>query len=661
MDIRDHVARKKLRMVFFNSKNDPRTEAEFFMELEPDQKVESFHVSIAGKPAEGEILDAEKARKIYETIVAQQRDPALLEYYGSRLLRVRIFPLPPNTEFEVEVNTVEILRPQEGLVRVQTLNAVPASFRKPLREMSVTATIQAEPSLLAVFSPTHEVVTERRGESEMRMTYAKKDYLPAGPFSFYYLAGDPGFGATVLAHAEPGEDGTFMLTIAPPPGDAGRLPRDIVFAVDTSGSMLEKEKIDQVRKALKRFIATLTPEDRFNIVSFSTEAARWRETLVPATAEFREAGIAACDGLRAKGGTDMESALRLALGHEFRPGATRIVVFLTDGVPTIGERETKKLLAIASGKGVRIFSFGVGFDLNTQLLDRLAIENGGDRQYIHPDEDASAVLESFARRIDAPVLADPELEFRGGGIAEIYPRKASDVFRGGLLVVTGRFHGDAPRTLVLSGISGGKRVSHEYPVVFAPESRNAFVARLWAIQKVDFLLDEIRARGADRELVDEIVALSKRYGIVTPYTAALITEDSSANATTYLENRLKASQTANYNGADEWANARNQQEWRGARSQEAQLAAANGALGRKNDVAELERTLAQQRNVGTRAFYNRAGNWSESGYEAQAARVVKFGTDDYFGFLNENPDAGAVLALGRNVTFRHNSEWIRIE
>jgi Ca-activated chloride channel family protein len=660
MTIRETVAEKKLRMVFEHN-GTAQTEAVYFLELEPDQKVDGFRVKIGGKPAEAELLSSDKAKKIYEEIVSKRKDPALLEYYGYQLLRIRLFPIPPKSTFEVEIETVEPLRADGGLVRVNTLNAAPSSVVRPLAAMTVEATITSAHAIKSVFSPTHAVDVVRKNEREARLTYAKKDYVPTGPFTFYYSLDDRDIGATLLAFAEPGEDGAFMLTITPPV-DGERLPRDVVFCVDTSGSMAENGKIDQVKTALKRVIDTLTDRDRFNVVTFATEADDWRNELADATADRRTRAKAWIDReMRARGGTNVEAGLSLALGHRFRDEATKIVVLLSDGNPTIGERDTLKLVAGATGKGVRLFTFGVGFDVNTQLLDRLAIANGGDRQYIHPNEDASLVLEGFAQKIDAPLVASPALAF-GEGVTEVYPKRLPDIFRGGSLVVFGRVKGDQPRRVELTGNAGGKRVSRTYEVRFGSDPRHAFVPRLWAIQKIDFLLDEIRARGAAKELVDHIVELSKKYAVVTPYTAFLMTEDTpTAAAARQLDANLRRSQGSNFTGEYDWNQSRNAQSWRGAYNNEAQVLAQNEALGRGQSAKAVQQTLAQNRVVGNRAYYNRGAAWTEASYAAQNARAIKFASDEYFAFLRANPSAAQAMALGTNVTFRHNDEWIRVE
>ena len=658
MEIRENVATKRFRMVFHNPNRAPNAEATFFMDLEPDQKVDRFKVKIAGKETEGEILDQEKARKIYEDIVRKKKDPALLEYYGYKLLRVRIFPLPPQSDFEVEIETLEPLRAQDGVVRVQTLNASPSSFQKPIRRVTIEATIASSRVVKGVFSPTHAVNVTRRDAHESRMTYEKQDYVPSGPFTFYYTLGENDLGATLIA-APDGEDGAFMLSLTPPADvkEEDRLPRDVAFLVDTSGSMNENGKIDQAKAALKKFVATLTPKDRFNIVTFSTEAAAYSFGAIEATEKAQSAALAWIDTIRARGGTNLEEALQRAQILPPRDGATKLVVLISDGTPTIGERDTRKLVQQATVLGARVFAFGVGADVNTQLLDRLAIETGGDRQYVGPKEDLALVVENFARRIDAPVLANPKLAF-DGAVAEIYPRRLPDVFRGGELTLYGRFKGDGPRKVEVSGIANGKEIRRVYELNATPDVRNGFVTRLWAIQKIDFLIDEIRERGGSKELVDHIIEVGKKYGIVTPYTSALMTEDT---ATGQVLNQLKASQTAKFSGQEELHRVGNQMAWRRAGNSEAQLYACNGALGRSVDAKGLAQTLQEQRYVANRAFTNGKTGWSEASFAAQKAQTLRFGSDEYFQFVRENPETAPILALGNSVTFQHRNVWYRVE
>lgn len=648
-----------------NPGSDPRMEATLYLALEPDQHVDRFKVRVNGKEAEAELLDQEKARGVYEEIVRKQKDPALLEIYGNRLLRIRVFPVPPKSDFELEIETTEILHAEGGVVRVQTLNPSPASFVKPLARFTVDATVEAEKPIRNAFSPTHAVAVERKGAREVRIRYDRRDYVASGPFSFYYAFDERDIGATMLAHAEPGEDGTFMLTISPPfeVRDEDRLPRDVVFVVDRSGSMNEGGKMAQARKALARFVETLTDKDRFDIVSFATEAAAYEKAPVDVTPERRRRTAAYIETLRAGGGTNVEDALRLALELPWRDDATRIILLISDGTPTLGERDPEKIAALAAGKGVRVFAFGVGSDVNTQLLDRLAAVSGGDRQYVTAEEDLAVVLDAFARKIDAPVMSDPELTFdRESGAYEVFPKRVPDIFRGGEVTIFGRFRGAGPRRVEISGLAGGRRVTRTYDFDVAPSNRHDFVPRLWAIHKIDYLIDDMRRRGNSKEVVDHIIELAKKYAIVTPYTSFLMVEDTPvAVARDHVDSNLKSAQSSGFSGSFENHRATNGQMWRGATNNEAQIAAGNDAVGRSVDAKGIAQTLSEQRVVGNRAFYNGSKGWVESSFDKQTARVLKFGTDEYFRFARENPNAGLMLSLGQNVTFKNNAEWIRVE
>jgi Ca-activated chloride channel family protein len=626
----DGVARKHVRLVMHNP-NAAQIEAELFIELEPDQKVESFNVTIAGKKMEAELLQEEKARSIYEEIVRKQKDPALLEYYGHSLLRVRMFPIAPQSQFEAEVEMIQPLRADSGILRVTGLGV---RSKTPLRRAACSIDISHSQPVGMVFSPSHEIDITRADARTVRVACDRKDSVPTGTMVVYYAAGQT--DASVMAH-----DGVFMLTITPPAAAREPLPRDIVFCIDVSGSMLEGGKIQQVRTALDKFLDTLAPADRFNIVAFSTETTQFARDLAPADARPHARKFVAA--LSARGGTNIDEALAKAAAHSFRKEAVPIVVFLTDGNPTIGERDTEKLLARA-GKNARIFCFGVGFDLNTQLLDRLAIENGGDRQYIHPKEDASVILENFAKKIDAPILASPRVEIEGA--TEIYPRRIPDVFRGGQLVILGRATGSRKVTLQ----AGETRL--EWTLDFSARGPFDFVPRLWAIQKVDFLMDEIRKRGTAKELVDEIVALSKQYLIVTPYTSFLIVEDT-PHATSKAGANFDESFAKGFNGESEWNRARNQMDWRGAYNVEAQQRACSEAIGR--DAQEV------CRQVYARNFVNRGGNWVDTGFDEKVqAQEIAFLSDDYFKLLRSAPESRKFLALGRNVTFQCNNQWYRV-
>jgi Ca-activated chloride channel family protein len=344
-----------------------------------------------------------------------------------------------------------------------------------------------------------------------------------------------GIGLNLLSYKPAGEDGFFVLLAAPGiAADAQQVvARDIVLVLDVSGSM-QGEKIEQARKAAHFVVDHLNPGDRFNLISFSTGAHLWQSKLQPADAQAIKTAHGWINTLVATGSTDINRALLEALAQlnnqndRARPG---YLLFLTDGLPTVGETDAQRILANTQNNQpaqnrIRLFTFGVGFDVNTDLLDALSQDLGGRSSYVKPNEAIDEKVGQFYSGISTPVLVDVTLDWGNQAkIDEVYPYPLPDLFAGEQLVVAGRDHQGGALSLTLRGMVNGQKVSYHYSgQTLVTSGGEAFVARLWATRKIGVLLDQIRRNGPDKELVDEITQLSLQYGIVTPYTAYLVTE-----------------------------------------------------------------------------------------------------------------------------------------
>ncbi len=508
-------------------------EGTYIFPLPAEAAVDRFSMFMNGKEVSGEIMEAKKARRIYENIVRQMKDPGLVELIGKKLIRARVYPIPGRGDVRVKIQYTQALEQVGDLYEyVYPLNSRRFS-KKPLKQVVMGLKIESKWPIKSVYSPSHALDVVRKSETEVRASYEGKDLAPGRDFQLFYNLSSKDFGLGLLCHNTPREDGFFMAMISPKTefADEEIMKKDIVFVVDTSGSM-RGEKIDQARKALVYCLKGLNPEDRFGVVDFSTEARMYDETLRQAEAETVKDAVHYVEGLEARGGTNINAALRDALA--LKPageGSERIflVVFLTDGEPTIEVQDPDTILKHVSEWNEardRIFVFGVGFDVNAAFLDRLAEGNRGSRDYVKPEEDLEIRLSAFYDKIAYPVLSDLELEIRGVEIEDVYPKKLPDLFRGTQLLVFGRYGGSGRGTAVLTGRISGKDAVFEFPVTFQEKERGFdFIPGLWARRKVGYLLDEIRLHGFHKELKDEIVRLGKRYGIVTPYTSFLVTED----------------------------------------------------------------------------------------------------------------------------------------
>ena len=354
--------------------------------------------------------------------------------------------------------------------------------------------------------------------------YEDANVLPAQDFLLYYSVKAEAMGMTMLTYRVPGEDGTFLLIVTPPElaASAAAIPKDLVFVLDTSGSM-SGEKIEQAKQALQFILENLNPDDRFAVVGFSDVSTALQTELAPVSATSISQATSWVSRMFAAGGTNIDDALRLAFSLFEANERPRFLIFLTDGEPTVGEVDPVTIAEhalAANASDARMFVFGVGTDVNTILLDQLAQENRGTTTYVLPGENLEVVLSGFYRKIASPVLADLVLTIEGVDVFDIYPVALPDIFRGTQLLVLGRYQGEGEARITVSGSADGVKTAYTTLQTFPDASlENVFLPRLWAGRKISYLLNQIRLYGESDELVDSVIALSRRYGIITPYTS----------------------------------------------------------------------------------------------------------------------------------------------
>ncbi|MBN2446077.1 MAG: VWA domain-containing protein [Phycisphaerae bacterium] len=530
-EITDGVAVTTIKQTFHNPLGQ-QVEGTYVFPLPAEAAVGDFSMTVNGKTMHGEVLDVEQARQTYENIVRKARDPGLLEYLGSRLYKARVFPIPPQGDVEVQLAYSQTLTESGGLGLFQHPLRAKLPEGRSIGELVVHARIHSQLPLTSVFCPSHTCEIKQPNDHEASVTYEATNVRPDRDFQMYYQRKDSQFGLVLLTHREAGEDGYFMVRLSPRIEiDADEiLPKDIAFVIDTSGSM-SGEKIEQVKQALKLCVNNLNPRDRFNLLTFSTEVRPFRDGLVAGDKDIREAALAYVDKIKAVGGTNINEALQAALAADPKDNERPyLIVFMTDGLPTVGTTDIGNILENVRQKNdarVRMHVLGVGSDVNTHLLDKLADESRGTHDYCVEGENLELKLGMFVGKLADPLLSDLKLEFAGLDVSDVYPRELSDLFRGTDVVVLGRYSGTGQHAVKLSGDARNERQTLVYEGDFPKNNpEHDFLPRLWATRKVGYLLDEIRLHGENDELVQEVKRLAKMFGIVTPYTAALVVEDS---------------------------------------------------------------------------------------------------------------------------------------
>jgi Ca-activated chloride channel family protein len=535
IQVNDQVAVTKVEQTFRNHTS-RQLEATYVFPVPKGASVNRFTMWVGGKEVKGELVEAKKARDIYNAIVRRTQDPGLLEYVGTNMLKMRVFPIPANSDQKVSLSYTTVLNRESGLVEYVYPLKTDGKATSTLEEFSITAEIKSQHGVQNVYSPTHAIGLLRRGDKHVSVTFDKKQGLLDRDFQLFYQLGDKDVGLTALTHRPvTGEQGYFMMLVTPKVelSKSYQVPRDMVLVLDTSGSM-RGPKMELARKELNYCLSNLGPKDRFGVINFATTVNRYRDKLTASNPEQLAQAKKWVDELEATGGTAINDALASALemrdaGDDSR---TFTVVFFTDGLPTIGETNVDVILKNTFAKNTantRIFTFGVGDDVNAAMLDHLADRTRALSTFVRPSEDIEAKVSGLYSKISHPVLANLKLATTGDvKISEVYPPVLPDLFHGTQLTVLGRYSGKGPSAIKLTGKVGKETKEFVYELSFPEKTagEKEFVEQVWARRKVGFLLDQIRVNGEKNELVDEVVLLAKRYGITTPYTSYLIVPDS---------------------------------------------------------------------------------------------------------------------------------------
>ena len=705
VDIKDNVAVKTYRCTFKNPNSVAVVGGTCYMELEPGAQVDNMSVMVDGKELKAEILDTEKAKSVFTEIVKEGGSPALLEFFGNQLIQTKVPKIAPNGTITVKLTYTTVLKKSGGFVRLQMLNTNPKALTQTLKSASVSVNINSSTPIKNIYSPTHEVnIVEKKGW-DVAVEWSQENYTPKHPFVLYYQTDESKVAAGIVAHRELDEDGTFMMMLSPTLGfgkgkisESDIMPKDVVFCVDTSGSMLKGNKMEQAKEALKYCVEHLRNGDRFNIVDFSTEPRHFQqEGLTEVTAESRKKALRYVENLHARGGTAIQDALKLSLEHLGESDRLKMIVFTTDGLPTIGERNPEKILKEIDSKNqqdVRLFVFGEGFDVNTKLLDLLALDHRGEADYILPEEDITKKISKFFDRVGSPIMTDLKLEFEGLEVFDVYPKKIQDVYQGEQVVIYGRYRGHGAKQIKLTGFVKGRKETISYPLTFpeySEDDKNSFVPRLWAGEKVDHLLTEIRkSEGTPpKELIDEVTFLAKRHGILTPYTSFLVTDDVAGKNDGLVRRQLNARLAApGFAKGAPAPNAAFQQGVGGAAfdaekakeslvrdaKQLSETRSANrksGASAKYYDRAEeylqkagrAQSSLTAIRYIGNRTYYRRGKFWYDSRFDDskdKIARKVKVNEKEYFELLRKDARRAKDLAL-TDVIVQVGKEWVQIE
>jgi Ca-activated chloride channel family protein len=633
---------------------------------------------INGRETKAELLDADKARNIYEDIVRQMRDPALLEYSEQNIFKLRIFPIEPRSEKKISISYSQVLESDNNLFEyIYPLNTEKFSA-KPLKNVSVKVDLRSDEKIKNIYCPTHEVDIVNKSDNHSIISYEAGNIKPDIDFKLYFSKNASTIGLSLHSYKNVRDDGYFLISAYPSIEiDNNNIEnKDITFILDVSGSM-SGEKLEQAKKALLYCINNLNAGDQFNVIRFSTEAYSLFKSLENVDKQNINRAKRFIDDLQAIGGTNIEEAFSLAFKNYNKSNRPHFIVFITDGKPTIGEMNDEKLVnrILSSNKlAARIFTFGVGNEINTHLLDKLTEATKAWRTYVGEDEDIEVKVSNFYDKIQSPVLSDLMLEVSNVEVYQTYPKELPDLFKGSNLLIFGRYKGNGKAEIKLSGKLSGKEKIFQLKTDFtSSDERYNFIPPIWASRRIGYLLDLIRLNGESKAMVDEITSLAREHGIITPYTSYLIMEDEEIRIrggrlvdglqTIPPRPELKKENESDYFRMKEKSGRGSvvvSEEFQNLNSavNYNQMQQGNERLVYKDSKGQLRNLSQQVKNVMGRAVYQQDKFWVDSELQKRDTKKkkrIQFNSDEYFNLLNKEPETSKFLALGQNVRFYYKN------
>lgn len=638
--------------ISLNNVTRSREQAELLIPVPDGAVVRSMTFQGDSEKQKFEILTQEKAKATFDSIVSKLKDPALAEFAGYNLIRTSVFPVEAHSDQKVRIVYEHLLTAEANRIDYELPRSGSVNYDTP---WSVNVKIQSKHPVTTVYSPSHPLKTGPVNRKQVTSMMAENAARNPGPFRLSYLVDAGPMTASMFAYPDDdGKGGYFLLLAGLGESDeAEAVQREVTLVIDRSGSM-QGEKIAQAKEAALQVIAGLEYGESFNIFTYSDNVEKFAmQSVVKSNASEKEAREF-IEAIIARGGTNLHQALSDSLLPEPSEDQLPIVLFMTDGLPTVGEVREMSIREVAEESNPhkrRIFSFGVGYDVNTPLLDKIATSTRGFATFVAPGQDVEAKVARVFRGLDGPNLANPKLDVLNAKgesvtrrISDILPGAIDDLYDGDQLVLIGRYRGKKPLNFQVSGTHRSKerKFSFSFDLPKKAKTKNSFVARLWASRKIAQLIDSIRDIGASEqvstpktqsrisELTDEIVRMSKEFGILTEYTSFLAREgvDLANNKAVLDEAQRIFNERAI--GCRTGAGSFNQETNNPYQRTQSHLNVSNAYWNASMEQVSIANV--QQCNVG--AYYRRGGRWVsqdnvDKEKELKADRTIEIGSTEY--------------------------------
>lgn len=637
-DIKDHLAEVSVIQEIKNV-NNHALDAQILFPLPAKSVIQNFILMMDGEEITGEIMTKEEARSIYESIVRRRRDPALMEYADYGLFKTSVFPIAVGQTRRVTIRYTVLCDKRHGTMQFEYPIGTQKFSSQPIPKVTVTARVRAKEDIKAVYCPMPNAEIKKVNERFTTVKYEVKNQLPSTNFKLNYTMDNKDVGAGLYSYMNDKGEGYFMLLASPKVEvkQTETIQKNLIFVLDKSGSMGGK-KITQAKEALKFVLSNLNDGDQFNMITYDDRVELYNDKILSYSSKTSKEALAFAETINSGGGTNIDGALTEALAALPDNNNPSYIIFLTDGLPTAGitnESAIVQNVAKNNTSNARIFCFGVGDDVNARLLDRLSTDNGGLAEYVRPNENVESSVASLYNSISAPVMTDISIAYNGLKVSETYPIKIPDLFKDSQLPIYGRYSKAGTTTILMKGKINGKERIFEFPATFQGKEdgrQHDYVEKLWAGKRVAHILTMIDQNGQNKEMVDELVSLSKKYGILTPYTSFLAKE----NVDITNNKAIRATSSSNLKRLESEVSGSAANEMRAFKNTLAlDDVAEESFAGPGAETVDFEGNVRQVNTVykmGNKTFFNKSGKWVDGSIDSElsgAKEVVKF-SEEYF-------------------------------
>ena len=689
-NVRNQVTETQVSQTIHNPSRQ-EMQVEMLFPLPAGGAVSGLTLMVNGQEMPGRILPQEEARRIYEEIVRRKQDPALMEYAGLSLFRTRVFPVPAGEDRTIIIKYTQLLDKTGSQINFTYPFGTQKFSYGSIGEVSLRVRIQDNAGVGTIFSPTDNVSIVRSDSEEATVSFTQENVRRETDFRLQY-AQSRNLGASLLSYKPSNaEEGYFMMLLSPEVQRSRRvIPKNVVFVLDKSGSMAG-HKIRQAKDALKYVLNHLNREDEFNIVCYDDSVQPYKSGMQAATPANIQAALTYVEGIEDGGGTNIHDALAKGLSFVTNAERPNYLLFMTDGLPTAGntnELEIAKTAKSSNEHKTRVFTFGVGEDVNARLLDRLVSENGGISTYVRTGENLESKVSEFYSKIQSPVLTNIRISVEGSDLSKTYPQQLPDIFEGGQLVWVGRYRDAGDVKIQIKGMTeNGEKVWNVNDNLkgVRASAGDAFVEKIWATRRIGHIIDQIDLNGRNPELITELVNLSKKHGILTPYTAFFADENTNIHdVSTNLQRATDGARDLEETSG-EYANAQRayKQEMMNADMASAPisapvsaevLSARAGNSSTRNRIAsgvampapppptaEPAQTI---RRVGNKTFFLRNNIWIDaeiSETEQQNPQNIKQLSSEYFALMQQNSaEVNQYFSFSPNILVKINGQVYNI-